>query len=152
MFVFIFFRVNSSQNPFNPLKTLSLIVISPPVSTTIGESYCVKKKPLVLVRYQVESSYGADVFPTVRSGLVLYEIVFFIISIFAFIIINNSFLFRGSYLNSLIEFEGFNVSGEVVTVTDVTPFCVPRRVFEVEEEEKVGRFASLLGGGNDHPS
>ena len=100
-------RVKSSHNPFDPLSTRSIIVISPPVSSTIGESPIqhivvltdailrIEKMSLVNIRHQVGTSYRTEIFPTVRTGLILYEIVIIVVTIFIIIIIIiYRFLFR----------------------------------------------------------
>ena len=51
--LFTFLRVNSSHNPFDPLDTLSLVVTSPTVSTTIGESPIIKISPSLRTHYFV---------------------------------------------------------------------------------------------------
>jgi len=80
----------------------------------------------------VGTSYGADIFPTVRLCLLLYEIVIGIITIFIIIIIIIiiiSFFYRG-FIFEILKVKGIIGGGaEVVTGSDVTSVCVPRRVF-----------------------
>ena len=65
------------------------------ISVLTDAVLCDAKTSLVHVRHQVGTSYRTEIFPTVRTGLILYEIVIIVVIIFIIIIIIiYRFLFR----------------------------------------------------------
>jgi len=157
-FVFTFLRVKSSHNPFDPLNIPLNRYIA--ISTyyyrriTYYKNFTIltdtvlriEKTPLVDIGYQLGTSYGADIFPTVL--LCLYKIVIRIIITFSVII---SFLgigpcLGGSYMNSIKIRRNYGGSGSR---------C--RRYFRLRSAARLGGgrrsfFVSRLRGGGRHHS